>query len=135
MSPPGEPESQAHATVDLQSVYKDRLPRHASVHQRGSYLERAGVSLFVYVLVLTMVVLAVLFTYLFVETPAWTLPASGGGAVDTLQLRLVSEQRELAFERFLRATERIVSSTLLPVLTAILGYIFGRPRTNREDDA
>ncbi len=123
----------ADETIGLQAIDKDRLPSRRSVHQKGTYLQRAGVILFSLVLVVTTAVLVALFVHLFRETPPWEGVPRVGEAVDTLRLRLVSEQREAVFERFQRATERIVSATLLPVLTGIPGYIFGQHRGGVAD--
>ncbi len=80
---------------------------------------------------LTSFVLAALFGYLIWETvrvPHLTprMPADSASVIrDTVIARLLLEQRQAVFSNFGTGVEKIVIAFLLPLLTAILGYLFG----------
>lgn len=129
----GQPEQKSGAdqprTVKLTDVgaYK----RIAKPKAKGTFLQESGVRIFKWMLWLTSFVLAALFAYLIWETlrvPHLTprMPADSAGAIrDTVMARLLLEQRQAVFSNFGTGVEKIVIAFLLPLLTAILGYLFG----------
>ena len=77
-----------------------------------------------------MIVLVLLIVYLFVQMPA--MPATSSGALstsDTVALRVSAEQRSIVFQQFITSVEKVIIAFFLPMLTAILGYLFGTRET------
>lgn len=108
----------------------------------GTFLQRSGVTLFIVVLTVVLLVLIALFVNLFNEL-AQVPSAPGGDAlkaafqrgdtVQTLRLaahyRAVSDvvvaQRDSAWAHFIQGVKELVVGVFLPLLSGILGYIFG----------
>ena len=115
---------------------------------RGTYLQQEGIKLFSRVLLLTAAVMALLFVALGRElfvAPALPAPPAlspafqrGDTAVVarlTAELRAWSElssaHQRAAWDHFALGVKEVVVAILLPLLTGILGYIFG----TRSQDA
>jgi len=98
--------------------------------QEGTFLQRAGLGLFYRVLLATTSVLLFLFGYLFWGTPPYPDTSQSSGVLpDSLSFRLIAEQRSEVFQNFIEGVERIVVAIFLPLLTAILGYLFATRET------
>ena len=90
----------------------------------GTFLQRAGVGLFYRVLFTTVVIIAAAVTYLLWKTPSF--PGDLTASPDTAAvLRMIAEQRSEVFANFLSFLEKLVIGVFLPLMTAILGYLFG----------
>lgn len=96
------------------------------IQEKGTFLQRAGVTLFLYVLGFTVLLCVALFAYLLCKTPAMPSLSGAGTPIDTTYVRLVFEQRAQVFSNFNEAVSRLLLNLCLPLLTAILGYIFGQ---------
>jgi len=92
----------------------------------GTYLQKAGVKLFQRVLWFTAGVGAVLFGYLYLAMPDFPKPSGTGALPDTVYVHLVAAQRAQVFSNFLEAGSRLLLNLCLPLLSGILGYIFGQ---------
>jgi hypothetical protein len=124
-TPPPPASTGSEKTVSLNEILAES---GLSRQDFGStYLQRAGVKLFRWVLWSTMAALAALFLYLLWQL--WKTPAlenlQSGTAIDTTLLRVAVEQREAVFDNFLEGVRTVIVNVFLPLLTAILGYIFG----------
>lgn len=122
--------------VDLASIVE-------SVDLDGStFLQRSGVRLFLRVLLVTGLVLAALFANLVYEL--WAAPrVASSRALDAAfaqqdtavvarlaaHYRAISEvallQRSAAWDHFVIGIKELVVTVFLPILTGILGYVFG----------
>ncbi len=108
----------------------------------GTFLQRSGVKLFRWVLTLTALAVLALFISLYAEL-SQTPQTPGAGALtaafqrgDTLQAqrlaahyRAVSDvvvaQRDSAWAHFVMGVKELIVTVFFPLLTGILGYIFG----------
>lgn len=54
-------------------------------------------------------------------------------SIDTITFRLVQEERESFREFWLRVMQMVLLNVLLPVLTALLGFVFGTHTQRRRD--
>lgn len=121
--------------VDLVELAEEKFGR--GVYQ-GTFLQQAGVKLFNRVLMVTIIVIGFIVVYWLVETvriPAWPLEASQHpGVTDSLAARVISEHRATAFSNFETAIQMIVIGVFFPLLTAILGYLFGTGETGQAPD-
>lgn len=116
-----------HASVVGVASAKDVTPESAPVGRSLSGKEKAGVYLTWGVLGLIGIFLAVILLILWAnESQSSTLAAKLIEAgKDAATLQSVAEQRA-AFRTFwLEITRTILLNVLLPVLTALLGYVFG----------
>jgi len=93
--------------------------------------------MFFAVLSAMLLVLGALFIYLVWMTPASLNFAADASltARDSLAVDVFEGQRSQVFDNFLRAVEKIVIGVFLPLLTAILGYIFGTRETAARQNA
>ena len=120
------PDNQNASVVDVASA-KDVTPESAPVGRALSGKEKAGVYLTWGVLGLIGIFLAFIILILWAnESQNSTLAAKLIEAgKDAATLQSVAEQRA-AFRTFwLEVTRTILLNVLLPVLTALLGYVFG----------
>lgn len=108
--------------VNLLDLAKRTAPE-GSVHQKGTFLQRSGVNLFYAVLALTGLVLLALFLYLLIKVPQFSISPSTALDANTAQVLL--QERQTVFTNFLSGVEKIIIAFCLPILTAILGYLFG----------
>lgn len=92
-------------------------------------LTRIGYKLAVFLLLYLSVVTAVLLAEYFFHAPA--LPA--GVSLDEGQLNQFRELSQIATDRTLKLLDALVLKGFLPVLTAVLGYIFGTRGADKED--
>ena len=90
---------------------------------------RVGYYLAVFVLGYLALVTIILFVDSFHHVPS--KPTITGLSTD--DLNNYSELSNIALERTLRLFEQIVEKSMLPVLTAILGYIFGVHGVEKEE--
>lgn len=104
------------------------------VEHRGSFLQRAGKTLFYVVLAATCAALAALFVYLFTNSPS-TAAFQAAASADTLRFRLIAEQQGAVFQHFVTGVEKVIVAIFLPILTAILGYLFGTREVTRTNSA
>lgn len=124
-------------TLNLQDV---RLvtPPEAPAGTPLSGKERAGVNLTWGVLGLIAVFLLLVITFLW-RREATLNPlhpsVPGAAAFDTIRFRLVSGERTSFREFWLRMVQMVLVSVLLPVLTALLGYVFGTQVSRRGSEA
>jgi hypothetical protein len=125
---------QPEQKVELEELVSERVP--GSIEERGTYLQRVGVKLFFWVLMLTVGILVGLFIYLIASTPY--IPDLSYTAVqDTARaetVHLLIEQRKMAFDRFIGGVDRLVLQFCLPLMTGILGYLFGTREPRRTTD-
>jgi hypothetical protein len=108
----------------------------------GTFLQRSGVSLFLKVLLVTSIIVFALFINLMAELAQVPRAPSGtsltnaftrGDTTQTLRLaahyRAVSEvailQRDAAWSHFVLGVKELIVAVFLPLMTGILGYIFG----------
>jgi hypothetical protein len=108
--------------VDLETLTQNLAPK-GSVREQGTFLQRSGVNLFYAMLILTAVILIALFLYLLIDTPAFSISPSS--ALDENTGKTLLQERQTVFTNFLSGIEKIVIAFCLPILTAILGYLFG----------
>lgn len=112
-------------------------PEQAPVGEPLSEKEKAGVYLTWGVL--AMVTVFVVFALIFVwRRESGTDAAIGtlgqASALDTLRFRLIATERSSFREFWLKLVQMILVNVLLPVLTALLGYVFGtHGRGARQD--
>jgi hypothetical protein len=123
-SPPAKKEK-----VELLDLAKT-IPQ-GSVSEKGSFLQKSGVNLFYAMLGLTTIILTSLVLYLLLITPSMSV--SNG-----LDEKTLLQERQTVFSNFLSGIERLVIAFCLPILTAILGYLFGtgvrEDRNSSESD-
>jgi hypothetical protein len=124
-TPADEPNSKTEE-VNLQSAAAKRFP--GSITEKGTYLQRAGVSLFYWVLGFTTFICVALFAYLLIKTPGFPCPSGCATITDTTYVHMIAEQRALVFSNFLEAVSRLLLNLCLPLLTGILGYLFGQQK-------
>ncbi len=126
------PQKGQKRSLDLTSL-ASVTPKTAPVGEPLSGRERAGVNLTWGVLGLTGLFLTVVVLVLWTNernSAATLTQILGSGdtlatVVDTVKTRIVSEERT-AFRAFwLGLTQTVLLNVLLPVLTALLGYVFG----------
>ena len=96
------------------------------IEQKATYLQWAGVKLFIYVFWFTVAVTGALFLYWILKTPSLPSPPTNSSPLDSAYLRVIIEQRTQVFNNFLEAVSRVLLNLCLPLLTGILGYIFGQ---------
>jgi hypothetical protein len=122
----------APVRVELEDLASEELGPKGSIKERGTFLQRAGVSLFYWVFGATILVLLTLTVYTIVRTPTLP-PVSTGTAADTIAYRLISAERQVIFDNYMEAVQAVIVAVLLPLLTAILGYLFGTAATEKDD--
>ena len=122
-------------TIALTDLADSFVPE-GTIHEKGTFLQRAGVKLFYRVLSLTALVILALFIYLLMETPSFpkTETLSASAPTDSLTFDRIVSQRKAVFENFIDAIDKIVVGILLPLLTAILGYLFGTRETENDQE-
>ncbi len=108
--------------VNLLELTKNIAPE-GSVREKGSFLQRSGVALFYAMLILTALILIALFLYLLIKTPSFSISPST--ALDATTTQTLLQERQSVFTNFISGIEKIVIAFCLPILTAILGYLFG----------
>jgi hypothetical protein len=137
----GETRSVSLTAPSTRTVDLDEQTSNVGV-DTGTFLQRSGVKLFSWVLLVTLFVVLMLFVNLFAELAHLPDVPSGnvltrafqrGDTVQTLRLashyRIVADvavaQRDSAWAHFVLGVKELVVAVLLPLLTGILGYIFG----------
>lgn len=125
------------STLDLNQA-SEVTPRRAPVGAPLSGKERAGVNLTWGVLVIVAAYLLVVIVFLWGRESAlgYSLPpGSADVAADTLRFRLMAAERT-AFRAFwLQMVQMVLVNVLLPVLTALLGYVFGTQARAANQDS
>lgn len=123
--------------LDLENA-QDVTPPEAPVGVPLSEKERAGVNLTWGVLCVIGGWLVAVLIFLWTQEAAFqgalprSTPPLGG---DTLGFRLIASERA-AFRAFwLDMVQMVLVNVLLPVLTALLGYVFGTTQARRSDEA
>jgi hypothetical protein len=120
-------------TLNLHGV-QDVTPPEAPTRTPLSEKERAGVNLTWGVL--GLITLFLLLVIIFLWRREATLnpipsPIRGAAALDTIRFKLVSGERVAFREFWLRMVQMVLVNVLLPVLTALLGYVFGTQVSRR----
>jgi hypothetical protein len=134
---PGLPTPTAASTgqVRLADIADERFPKgEISEVDKGSFISRTGKALFYWVLFATCLALVGLFYYLFQNTPAPVVPTkqdSTGVALSVELAKVLADQRAAAFANFVTGIEKLIVGVFLPILTAILGYLFGRAEATK----
>ncbi len=120
----------------------------APVSDELSGKEKAGVKLTMIVLGIISVFLAVVLLFAglmelrggdlwspgtLVGTTEDTTLAGGRTAIDTVAFRLLQAERQSFREFWLRMVQMVLLNVLLPVLTALLGYVFGTQTTRQRE--
>jgi hypothetical protein len=103
-----------------------------SVHS-GTYLQRAGMKLFGWILILAGAILLMAFVYVGVYTPSMPSVPANGTPSDSIVARLIIEQRATVFANFTGILEKLVIGFSLPLMTAILGYLFGTGQVRKSE--
>lgn len=90
-------------------------------------IQKAGVYLTWGVLGMITLFVAVMLGYLWRSDPASALPltVATGSAPDTVRFRLHAAEQTAFRDFWLKILQMVLLNVLLPVLTALLGYIFG----------
>jgi len=111
--------------VDLDDIFKIEKIRF------GSKLTttRVGYYLAIFVLIYLFMVTIVLFLDYFLHVPSKPTATT----FSTEELQNYTTLSNLVLERILKLFEQLVEKSMLPVLTAILGYIFGVRGVEREE--
>jgi hypothetical protein len=89
--------------------------------------------LFGLVLLLVGSILLLAFIYVWVYTPAMPRVPIQGTPSDSVVARLIVEQRATVFTNFVSIVEKLVIGFSLPIMTAILGYLFGTGQARRSE--
>lgn len=118
------------AKLNIIDLTNQTVPR-GQVHEKGTFLQRSGVNLFYAVLSLTTLILIGLFLYLFIMTPSYSPTAY----LDTNTNQGLIQERHVVFSNFTSGIEKIIIAFCLPILTAILGYLFGTREENHKSSA
>lgn len=92
-------------------------------------LTKIGYKLALYFLLYLSVVTAVLLAEYLMNAP--TLPK--GSILDAAQLTQYQQLSQICTDRTIRLLDALVLKGFLPVLTAVLGYIFGTRGADKED--
>jgi hypothetical protein len=85
------------------------------------------------VLISTLVTLGALSWYLYWQLNGVRPVGAGPAATDTVLAALLSAQRQEVFANFIAGVETLIVGVFLPLLTAILGYIFGTTSLSPDD--
>ena len=120
---PGGEQGKKVRTVSLKAEADKRFPGDIKPE---TYLQRAGVDIFKWVLWFTVFISVALFSYLLLKMPAVPGLSGSGAAPDTAYVRVILEQRAQVFNNFSEGVSRLLLNLCLPLLTAILGYLFGQ---------
>ena len=112
-------------TVHLDDLFKGGI-------QEGTYLQRAGVRVFKWTLWLFGGSLVLLAIYVAFATPAIPDLSLGSSAADSVVIRLLIEERGNVFDHAMRFVSVFFANIYFPLLTGILGYIFGTTPTAVE---
>lgn len=116
----------------IEQVTLDDLMRAASLPSGREVgpLVGIGYKLAIFLLLYLSIVTAVLLVDYCLNVPA--LPE--GSPLDQAQLDQYQKLSEIATERTLKLLDTLVLKGFLPVLTAVLGYIFGTRGADKEDE-
>ena len=109
-----------HAAEILKSAGGAKV--HATFVQRAGLWLAAGVGAIIAVVTAAILV----FVYLHYPTLPSVDPLKNAGADSKLAIEQYKELSQVAIKNAQDLFQTIVSQALLPVLTAILGYIFGK---------
>jgi len=108
--------------INLEQLADKALPPEGLL-EKGSFLQNTGRNLFYAVLIFTALVIIGLFAYLIIATPSYGLTPST--PLNTETSAALIQERQVVFSNFITGIEKIVIAFCLPILTAILGYLFG----------
>ena len=122
-----EPTSEARSVDDVaervpeihEAEIRDRVPEF---REPPTYLQRAGLAFAYWTLGALCAFLLVILGYWFLQAPRLSDFAN---PVTAESLRLYKEASDLAFQRTTTLAGIVAGSTLLPVLTFVLGHAFG----------
>lgn len=120
--------------VDLEHAVGGPPIIAGAISERGTFLQRSGVQLFLVVMAMTLVTLVGLFVYVVAATPALPGPAELRAPGDTAVVRLIAAERQAVFANFITGVKEIVVAFFPPLITGLLGYIFGN-RAERSSDS
>lgn len=126
----------AGTTLDLHDI-QPVTPPEAPASTPLSEKERAGVNLTWGVLGLIALFLLLVITFLWRREATLNpipSPARSAAAIDTIRFKLVSGERTAFREFWLRMVQMVLVNVLLPVLTALLGYVFGTQVSHRGNE-
>jgi hypothetical protein len=122
----GTPGGEQDKDIRTVSLKEEANKRFSGDIKPETYLQRAGVDIFKWVLWFTVFITVALFSYVLVEMPAVPGQSGSGAAPDTAYVRVILEQRAQIFNNFFEGVSRLLLNLCLPLLTAILGYLFGQ---------
>ena len=120
-----QPEETGLRTVRLRDLLAGGGGVPDSSIKDSTYLQRAGVRLFKWVLWLFAGSLVLLAIYVGWATPGIPDLSTSGSATDSVVVRLLVEDRRSVFEQAIRLAGLFFANIYFPLLTGILGYIFG----------
>lgn len=119
-------QKQRVSQVTLDEVLRE-VPSHAP--REVGPLTRVGYKLAIFVLIYMAVVTVILLVEYLLHAPL----LFGNSALDAAQLTQYEKLSQIATDRTLRLLDALVLKGFLPVLTAVLGYIFGTRGADREE--
>jgi hypothetical protein len=121
MSQPIEQQRLGELAAELQ---KGSVPdrREPDIREKPTFVQWAGVRLLGAVLGLIALLVIVLLVYLAVATPSIT---AFGSPVTADSFALYQKTSDVVFQRVTSLVDQIVIKTLVPILTLLLGYVFG----------
>lgn len=123
------PDKRIEKKIDVSGAEKV-LPSRSAPIEPMSEREREGVRLLRFILWITIVFIVLSIAFLwYMEARIGTLDPTGA-AVDTLKLRLAETERASLREFWLGWVRLILVNVLLPIITALLGYVFGTHRAS-----
>ena len=117
---------------DIERVTIEDLVRGESLPQKSRDLPplaRVGYRLAIFLLLYLGAMTAVLLAEYFVNAPS----APSGTALDETTLALYRELSQISVDRTVKLFQILVLAGFLPVLTAVLGYIFGTRGDDRSE--
>lgn len=109
-------------SINIADEAREKLPPK-SVTEKGTFLQKSGVYLFYSVLILTALILLGLFLYLLCITPSFIV--SPATAIDANTSQVLIQERQTVFGNFTAGVEKTIIAFCFPLLTGILGYLFG----------
>lgn len=112
----------------------ERATGGGSVVERGTFLQRSGANQFLVLMGFALAVLLFLFVYLWFATPAWPPLARTGSPADSIVVRRIFEAHEAVFANFIDGVEKILIAFVLPLATAVLGYMFGTSTSGTAEE-
>lgn len=123
---------QREVAVPKVSISMDEVLREAGMPpaREAGPLTQIGYKLAIFLLIYLAVVTLILLIDYLVNVPS--LPKSA--SLDDAALKQYEQLSQIAVERTLKLLDALVLKGFLPVLTAVLGYIFGTRGADKEQE-